>query len=394
MSLVEIFRMVFINLKENKFRVFLTALGIIVGSFTIVMVFGIGMGSMENVNKQYARLNAGTIVIMGDPRTRSYENLSDKDLSDIKDCSSIKSACMVNRSNATLVYNNNSFNASALSVTQDFQQIYTLSLDEGRFITDEDDKQYSKVAVIGSSIVEQFFDNDPSEAIDKEILIQGRKYKIIGVLSRIGSSSGGMNIDESVFLPFEVGRKNVTGRRAMLSIIALADDVKNVQGAIDEISSVIENNHSKYADAFQIRDAGSTLLAAQDAAKTMTILLTSIAAIVLLVGGIGIMNVLFVSVQERTKEIGILKAIGTRKKDILKMFLFESIIISTSGGIIGTLLGIFAPNIIKQFNINFVPTLYGDIIALGFSIVTGTFFGYYPAKKAASLKPIDALNYE
>lgn len=394
MSLVEIFRMVFINVKENKFRVFLTALGIIVGSFTIVMVFGIGMGSMENVNKQYARLNAGTIVIMGDPRTRSYENLSDKDLSDIKDCSSIKSACMVNRSNATLVYNNNSFNASALSVTQDFQQIYTLSLDEGRFITDEDDKQYSKVAVVGSSIVEQLFDNDPSEAIDKEILIQGRKYKIIGVLSRIGSSSGGMNIDESVFLPFEVGRKNVTGRRAMLSIIALADDVKNVQGALDEISSVIENNHSKYADAFQIRDAGSTLLAAQDAAKTMTILLTSIAAIVLLVGGIGIMNVLFVSVQERTKEIGILKAIGTRKKDILKMFLFESIIISTSGGIIGTLLGIFAPALIKQFNINFVPTLYGNIIALGFSIVTGTFFGYYPAKKAASLKPIDALNYE
>ncbi|SKA98981.1 putative ABC transport system permease protein [Caloramator quimbayensis] len=394
MSLIEIFRMVFINVKENKFRVFLTALGIIVGSFTIVMVFGIGMGSMENVNKQYARLNAGTIVIMSDPRARSYEDLSDKDLSDIKDCSSVKSACMVNRSNATLVYNNNSSNASALSVTEDFQQIYSLSLDEGRFITDEDDKQYSKVAVVGSSIVEQFFDNDPSEAIDKEILIQGRRYKIIGVLSRIGSSSGGMNIDESVFLPFEVGRKNVTGRRAMLSIIALADDVKNVQGAIDEISSVIESNHSKYADAFQIRDAGSTLLAAQDAAKTMTILLTSIAAIVLFVGGIGIMNVLFVSVQERTKEIGILKAIGTRKKDILKMFLFESIIISTSGGIIGTLLGIFAPALIKQFNINFVPTLYGNIIALGFSIVTGTFFGYYPAKKAASLKPIDALNYE
>lgn len=397
MSLMEILRTVFINIKTNKLRVFLTALGIIVGSFTIVMVVGIGRGSQENVKQQYSKLNAGTVVVMSMPRPgqRAYENLTNKDLTDIQEnAPSVKSACMVYRGNATLTYNNNSYSASALSITEDFQTIYDLSLDAGRYITSEDDKQYSRVVIVGSTIVENLFDGDANEALDKDITVQGKRYKIIGVLSRIGSSSGGMNLDESVLLPLEVGRKNVVGRRSMLLITALAKDVNYVAPAIDEITSIIEKNHPKYADTFQIRDAGSALVSAQNAAKTMSLLLISIAVIVLIVGGIGIMNVLFVSVQERTKEIGILKAIGTRKKDILKMFLFESIIISSAGGIIGILLGTFAPLLIKQFNISFIPSLYGNLLALVFSIGTGTFFGYYPAKKAASLKPIDALNYE
>lgn len=399
MKFIEILRTVFINIITNKVRVFLTALGIIVGAFTIVMVVGIGEGSQEAVKKQYSQLNAAAISVsqgFSQARGRSmYASLTETDLNDIKsDCPSVKSACMVYNGSTTITYDNNTSDASVAAVTEDFANVNSLSLSCGDFITNEDDTNKRKVVVIGYDIVSELFDGDSNAALGSQVTIKGKKYKVVGVLNRVGDSTGGMSMDETAIFPLNVGYKYIIGRRPRLTITALAKDVNSVSTAVDEITQVIETNHKDDADSFSIRDAGSRLTAAQSSAKTLSVLLISIAAIVLFVGGIGIMNVLLVSVKERTREIGILKAIGARKKVILQMFLLESIFISTAGGLIGVALGIFAPLIIKHFNISFVSTYYGDALALLFSIGTGTFFGYYPAKKAANLKPIDALNYE
>jgi len=239
------------------------------------------------------------------------------------------------------------------------------------------------------------FEGEKPEAIGKTISIDKRKYEVVGILSRLGDSMQGMNVDESLLVPYEVATKYVLGAQVKPRIIAIAKDLDNVPTAIEEIDAILKQIHrGKNSGNFVVRDAGSRLASAKDSARTMSILLITVAAIVLIVGGIGIMNVLFVSIKERTREIGILKAIGARRSDILLQFLPESIIISASGGLLGVGLGIIAMPLMKYADIQVIPSLYGNILALVFSIATGTFFGYYPAAKASTLRPIDALSYE
>lgn len=394
MSFTEIFRAIFINISSNKFKVFLTSLGIIVGSLTIVMVVGIGKGSQASVEEQFKRLNVGTLYVMSPRGGNITETIELSDVEAIKEGSpSLMDITPRISSNTEISYHTNSDSSSVVGVMENFKDINNLTVEYGEFITDYDNERRNKVAVIGSDLADTLFEDEKAEAVGKEIIIKGKRYEVIGVLERLGDSMPGFSPDDGAMLPYQVAEKYVIGKNASPMIIALAKDIEHVASAIDEISEVLKATHRNGND-FMIRDAGSRLTAAQDSAKTMSTLLIAVATIVLIVGGIGIMNVLFVSVKERTKEIGILKAIGARKRDILLQFLFEAIIISVSGGIIGILLSIFLIPFMKYLDLRVIPSLYGYFIALVFSIATGTFFGYYPAAKAAALRPIEALNHE
>ena len=396
MSLIEIFRAVFTNILANKFRVFLTALGIIVGSLTIILVIGIGKGSQAAVEEQFAQLNVGTLYVMSLPTSTSSTVLTTADLAAIQeDAPSISDATITVNGKAEISYYNTAYSSSVLGVTDSFKELSNLKLEYGEFISPEDGKSRRKVVVIGSDLADILFEDTKSEAVGKMITIEKRKYEVVGVLARLGSSMQGVNIDEAVLTPYETATKYILGTQVKPRIIALAKDLEHVPTAIEEINSIIKQRYKgKDSSNFVIRDAGSSLAAAQDSAKTMSVLLIAVAAIVLIVGGIGIMNVLFVSIKERTREIGILKAIGSKRRDILLQFLLESIIISTSGGLLGVVLGIIIMPLMKYMDMRVIPSLYGNVLALVFSIATGTFFGYYPAAKAAALRPIDALSYE
>lgn len=396
MSFSEIIRSIFINIRENKSKVFLTTLGVIVGALTIVLVMAIGNGSQTSVEEQFKRLNVGTLHVMTAFGRGGGTNLKlgTEDMEAITDeAASIKSVSMMINGNASISYQGVSANSNVGGVKGDFKEINNLELEYGEFINE--DNSSDKVAVIGSEIVKLLFEEmDGSEVIGEKLILNGKRFEIIGVLQYIGSAERGFNPDEGVIIPYEVAEKYITGRNLRPMIMALAKDIDHVDLAIDEISVVLQKRYGSNSERFMIRDAGSSLESARSSANTMTLMLLSVATVVLIVGGIGIMNVLFVSVKERTREIGILKAIGAGKKDILRIFLFEAIIVSGAGGVAGILLSIAVMPVMDYFNVRAIPSMSGYLLAFGFSVVIGTFFGYYPASKAASLKPIDALNYE
>ncbi len=239
------------------------------------------------------------------------------------------------------------------------------------------------------------FEDDPSAAIGADIKVNSRQFEVIGVIEQSGKSIGFTQADSSIYFPYDTADKYVAGNNANPQLQLRAESVDKTSELYDEIDDLL---NIYYIDdgghEFRIRDAGSMLTTAQDTATLLSVLLTSVAAIVLIVGGIGIMNVLFVSVKERTKEIGVLKAIGAKKNTILLIFLVESVVISAIGGAVGIVIGLASTPIVSMGSIQAVATIESVILAGVFSIITGTVFGFYPALSAAKLSPIDALRYE
>lgn len=419
MILKEIFNLVWINILENKRKVMLTSLGIIVGAATIVLVIAIGQGSQKDVEDQFKNLSAGAVEIsysssstggrggfgggmmmMGgggnrggggfgggggmpggggfgmQTNIRSVE-LDEEDLEDI------------------LLFVpgivSGTISATVAAVKPEFADVSNLSLAIGDFITEEDDENVSKVAVIGYDLAVEIF-GSPMEAFDNTIVIDDRNYTVAGVLQEMGSMASGVSPDSAVFIPYSTGLKYVLGRGVRPTITVVAEDVNDVEEIVANVGTVL--NQSYPGASFTISDAGSKMEAATASTKTMTLLLVSMASIVFVVGGIGIMNVLFVTVKERTREIGILKALGCSRKDILLEFLAEANMISVFGGVIGVIVSLLLMPVLEKFGIRVESSVLGILLALVFAMVTGTVFGFYPAKQAASLIPIEALSEE
>ena len=282
-------------------------------------------------------------------------------------------------------------NYTVAGVQENFAELGKLSLEEGYFLDDTDNDAKSRVCVIGSSVAKEVF-GSTADAVNSTIYMDDRSYTVIGVLETSSSVVSGISPDTSVFVPYQTGIKYIAGEDIDPTITVIAEDVNTLQTVILNVKTVLEENYPNASFTFE--DSGSKMQAAENSNRTLTMLLSAMAAIVFLVGGIGIMNVLFVSVKERTNEIGILKAIGTPRTDILLEFLAESAAISLIGGILGVALSFAITPVVSHFQVRVEVNAAACLAALGFAVLTGTVFGIYPAWKASRLEPVEALNAE
>ncbi len=395
----EIIKMSFESLLAKKTRTFLSMLGIIIGVATVIAVFAVGKGAQESVTSQFQNLSANSILIMPN-RGRGFTSSSKLATSDaalLLSADHISSATGAIQGNATVSFGSTDESYSVVGADQNFIPLSNLTVDSGRGISEDDITSRANVAVIGSTVVTDLFP-EAGTALGSMLTVNGKKVEVIGVLKKLGSRVGMISVDQAVIIPSSTAEKSILGTRGQVMITTTVDSVDNTGVATSSITAILREQHklnSGQDNDFQIMDAGSMVAAAQESAKTLSTLLTAIAAITLLVSGIGIMNVMFVTVAERTKEIGIAKAIGGKQSDILLQFLLESIILSMVGGVIGMIIGQAAIPIISYFKLMSVTSSWtGPILGFSFSVLVGVFFGFYPAFKASRLDPVDALRSE
>lgn len=425
----EILRLVWINILENKFKVLLTSLGVIVGAATIVMVIAIGKGGQQDVADQFKNLSAGAIevtttssaaasgrssrsgappgmvggfsggggmmILGGAPKLESTLNVTfnENDLDELELFVPGLSSVTLSASGKYDVLGGGletAVSSVTAGVLPNYQAVSNLTLQVGAFFTEEDNTNKNKVCVLGNTLALDLFDS-AVEAYDSVINIDGRSYTVIGVLTEMGSMMSGISPDTAVYLPYSTSLKYIFGTSASPQITAVAANVSDVPTIKRNIETVLNKTYP--GATFTVTDAGSKMEAASQSADTLSLLLVAVASIVFVVGGIGIMNVLFVTVKERTREIGILKALGSSKSDILMEFLLEAGCIGVFGGCVGVFAGFALMPLLGKF-MTVLPTSFSAVLALLFAVLTGTLFGFYPALKASKLVPIEALNAE
>ncbi len=437
MKLSEICRLVYLNLIQNKFKVILTSIGIVVGSATIVLVIAIGTGSRAEVAEQFQNLNAGAIDVSYEGSSSSSSSSTTAEISiggttfslDIggggfsmdfgggggsTDSRSNSEAVTLTTddmedlevfvpgiSDATISYSttasveggdlSSSSYYTVAGVLENYAEISNLTMAIGSFLTEENNENKEKVCVLGYTAAKEIF-GSAADAYDETVYIDDRPYVVSGVLSEMGTVASGISPDTAIFIPYETGIKYITGSSISPTITVIAADVNNVDTIVENIETVLADSYPN--STFTISDAGSKMEAASTSNTTLTLLLYSMSAIVFIVGGIGIMNVLFVSVKERTNEIGILKALGCSRRDILLEFLLEASCISLIGAILGVLLALALTPVVQMFSIRVDISASAVLLALLFGVATGSIFGFYPAYKASRLVPVVALNQE
>jgi putative ABC transport system permease protein len=407
MNLFLTFRVALRALARNKMRSILTMLGIIIGVGAVIAMVGIGQGASASIQSQIANLGNNMLIVQAGSQNAgglrggagSTTTLTADDIDAIeRECPSVQAASPSVRANGQLVFGNQNWAPSSgiSGVNEKFPQIRAWPVASGEFFSDADVKTSARVAVLGKTVVDNLFAG--ADPIGQMLRVRNLPFKVVGVLSIKGQNQFGQDQDDTVLVPYTTAQKKLLTITWVNSANVSAISPKATTSAQEEITQLLRQRHklapNQDADFF-VRNLTDVADAADQSSKIMTNLLASIAGVSLLVGGIGIMNIMLVSVTERTREIGIRMAIGARSKVIRRQFLIESVTLSVVGGILGVLFGVAASIAISEW-LQW-PTLVSPLsvfIAVLFSMLVGVAFGYYPARKAASLDPIDALRYE
>lgn len=400
MSFLETFRMALNGLRNNVMRSLLTILGVIIGVTSVIVMVAIGEGSRQQVANQIQSLGTNMLIVMPGRTGRgstgrgsfgSANVLTNKLVEKIrKEMSSAAAVAPETNAMRSIAYQGETLPSTVTGITTEYAQVRNLSLQSGSFFTERDEKAVKRVAILGPSIAEELFgDEDP---LGKEVKIQGARYKVIGITKKKGQS-GMNNEDDRVYAPFLTVQRRIIGDKHVRTIFIQAKENVSLDFAKQELDTIL----SKYLSSgeYSIGSQDEILSTAEETSQTFTLMLVGIASVSLIVGGIGIMNIMLVSVTERTREIGLRKAIGARRIEILLQFLSEAVILSLIGGILGVALGAIGAAVAsKLLNMSTSISAQAVAIALAFSLAVGLFFGVYPANKASMLHPIEALRHE
>lgn len=412
MNYANLFKIALRAIAANKMRSFLTALGIIIGIAAVITMLAIGEGTKASIKGNISEMGSNMIMISPGADTRggvrqdasSMETLKQKDYENIKEqCDYISAISPTVNSAGQWVNGNNNTPSSIYGVNRDYLEIRQLTVADGEMFTDTDIKTAAKVCVLGQTIVDNLFP-DGSDPIGKVVRFGSIPFRVVGVLKKKGYNSMGMDQDDLALAPYTTVMKRIMAKTYLQGIVCSAVTEEASQPAQTQISEILRNSHGlKDAtddqegdeDDFTIRSQEEISSMMDTVTTTLTILLGSVAGISLLVGGIGIMNIMYVSVTERTREIGLRMSVGARGIDIMNQFLIESIMLSVTGGIIGVLLGVGISMAIKTLlHTMIIVQPWSIIMSFAVCTLTGIFFGWYPAKKAARLDPIEAIRYE
>lgn len=412
MNYTNLFKIALRAIAANKMRSFLTALGIIIGIASVITMLAIGQGTKKSIQANISEMGSNMIMISPGADMRggvrqdasSMETLKLADFEAIKEgCSYVSAVSPLVQSSGQFIYGNNNAPSSIYGVNQDYLEIRQLTVVDGEMFTDADIKASAKVCVLGQTVVDNLFP-DGAEPIGKVIRFKSIPFRVVGVLKKKGYNSMGMDQDDLVLAPYTSVMKRILAQSYLSGIQCSAITEGVTDKAIDEITEILRRNHKLKdgegdfmgdADDFNIRSQEEIANMMNSTTDMLTILLGVVAGISLIVGGIGIMNIMYVSVTERTREIGLRMSVGARGIDILNQFLIEAILLSITGGIIGVLLGVglsYAINSLANWPIYIQP--WSIIMSFAVCTFTGVFFGWYPAKKAARLDPIEAIRYE
>ena len=413
MKLYRLFLEALENLNANKLRSMLTVLGIVIGVAAVIAMLSIGRGAQASITSRIESI--GTNLVYVSPGSTSSSGvrsaagsaatLTLDDADALAELPNVEAVASLTNSFGQLVYQGQNVNTRLMGVTPGYDVVSSLTLEDGEFISDSDQKARSLVVVLGSSVAENLF-GGTSGAVGQKVRLNGQTYKVIGVLESKGGT-GFMNQDDQVFIPLStalyrlVGNSTFRGSSVISQITIKASSANVVDQVVSDVTATMRELHGTVegADDFTVTSQEATMEAATQVADTLTIFLGGIAGISLAVGGIGIMNIMLTTVTERTHEIGLRKAIGAKRRDILLQFLVESTVLSLVGGLIGVALGWGASKLMGQIQFSgstITPVVGLDSVLLAtlFSMAVGLFFGIYPATRAARLQPVVALRYE
>lgn len=393
------------GLSANKMRSVLTMLGIIIGVGAVIAMVSIGAGARAKVASQIASLGSNLLIVSPGAVAPNGMRLSAGSTTTLtiddakaieREATAVGSLAPVVSRQYQVVFGNQNWQTNIVGSTPEWTDVRDYPVEQGSFITAQEVDTRARVAVLGKTVADNLFGG--TDAVGQVIRINKSPFRVIGVLETKGQSTMGSDQDDTVLIPITTAQERLMGIKYIQNLYIQAVDEKSIDLAQEEVTSILRKRHHLEpgaAEDFSVRNLQAVMATAEATTQTITVLLGSIAAISLLVGGIGIMNIMLVSVTERTREIGIRKAIGAKKRDILLQFLVESVVISLVGGVMGIFVGIAGAWLISAIAGWNTLISFGSVsLAFGFSMAIGVFFGIYPAQKAASLDPIEALRYE
>ena len=400
----ESFLMAWASLVANKMRSILTMLGIIIGVAAVIALVSIGNGVKQDIQNSISSLGSNLLMVMpGAPRTPgvrptagSMKSLKVADYEAIAKLDGVKAVSPMTNGAYVVIYQNKNWTTSVSGVNADYLDVNNWTMKSGRFLSNKNIQNRERVAVVGKTVAKNLFgDEDP---VGAEIRVKNIPFRVIGVLNSTGSGAMGNDQDDMVIIPYKTAMERVDGIDYLRMLYVVAEDENGIDRLQSDIENLLRVRHGikdTNLDDFNIQNMNSIMETMEETTGTLTLFLGAVAAISLVVGGIGIMNIMLVSVTERTREIGIRKALGATYFVIVTQFLIEAVVISLMGGLIGIALGIGASKLISlasgMSTVISVPTI---VLSFAFSMAIGLVFGIYPARKAAKLNPIDALHYE